>query len=207
MDAADEARLVDALRLGSPHAFESLYHLYLDRVAGLARLLLRGGPVEDAVQETFLLVFRNIGSFREEARLTTWIHRIAVNVCISELRKQTSRRAGEGALTEPNHAPDLEEAASVRQAGGVLLAILRDLDPAKQAAFYLHHVQGLSASEISDIVGEPRATVLKRLQRTRVEVLEIWRDRHGGGEPWRGREADLFTADGAPPELARRGTR
>jgi RNA polymerase sigma-70 factor (ECF subfamily) len=179
MAHGDEARLVEALRQGSPQAFESLYHLYVDRVAGLARLLLRGGPVDDAVQETFLRVFRSIATFREEARLTTWIHRIAINVCISELRKQSVRRAREGAIAQPDQPSDLEEATSARQAGGALLAILRDLEPAKQTTFYLHHVEGMSAAEIGDVLGEPRGTVLKRLQRTRVDVLERWRATHG----------------------------
>lgn len=189
MAPADEARLVEALRQGSPHAFESLYHLYVDRVAGLARLLLRGGPVDDAVQETFLRVFRNIATFREEARLTTWIHRIAVNVCISELRKQTVRRAREGAVAQPERPKDLEEATSARQAGGALLAILREMEPAKQSTFYLHHVEGMSAAEIGEVLGEPRGTVLKRLQRTRAEVLQRWRDTHGSLEGRRARGA------------------
>ena len=48
------------------------------------------------------------------------------------------------------------------------------LDPIKRATFHLHHVEDLTAAEIGEVLGEPRATVLKRLQRTRVELLDAW---------------------------------
>ncbi len=179
MQPSDEERLLQALCQGSDQAFETLYRLYVDRVAGLARLLLRGGPVDDAVQETFLRVFRSIQSFRKESRLTTWIHRIAVNVCVSELRRRTLRRAREGAMQPNEIAPDLEERTVARQAGQALLQILQALEPAKQTTFYLHYVEGLTASEVGEVLGEPRGTVLKRLQRTRAEVLQTWAERHG----------------------------
>ena len=174
--------MLDALRAGSQDAFRSLYVHYLPRVANLCRVLLRNTGVEDAVQETFLKVFRNVQNFRGDSRLTTWIHRIATNVCLSELRHRGQWRGREEELTETHLADDHDTEAELvlRQSGHQLQAMLDQLDPLKRTTFYLHHVEGLTATEIGEVLGEQRGTVLKRLQRTREDLLARWQ---GQGTP------------------------
>ena len=170
----DEARLVAALQNGTDGAFASLYHLYAHRVAGVVRLLLGDHGAEDAVQETFLRVHKHIEAFRGDARLSTWIHRIAVNVCLSELRKRRSRGQTVELAEQDEPTEHTEQTWIDRDAGHALLGLLNRLDPIKRATFHLHHVEDLTAAEIGEVLGEPRATVLKRLQRTRVELLDAW---------------------------------
>jgi RNA polymerase sigma-70 factor (ECF subfamily) len=174
-EVVDEERLLEALRAGSPEAFHSLYRLYLPKVAGLCRLLLRDVGVDDAIQDTFLRVFRNIQQFRGDSRLTTWVHRIATNVCLSELRQRGVWRARHDDLAdEPDDGRDVEAEFALKQSSEQLQVLLDALDPIKRTTFFLHHVEGLTAAEIGIVLGEQRGTVLKRLQRTREDLLARW---------------------------------
>ncbi len=171
----DEEQLVEGLRTGSPEAFRSLYRLYLPKVAGLCRVLLRNVGVEDAIQDTFLRVFRNIQQFRGDSRLTTWVHRIATNVCLTELRQRGVWRARHDDLVdEVSDGRDVEADLALKQSSQLLQALLDELDPLKRTTFFLHHVEGLTAAEIGIVLGEQRGTVLKRLQRTREDLLARW---------------------------------
>lgn len=175
-DVLDEELLLEALRAGNQDAYRSLYVHYLPRVVNLCRVLLRDAGVEDAVQETFLKVFRNIQSFRGESRLTTWIHRIATNVCLTELRRRgvwKGRETGWSAA-DSGDPQDTEAELMLRQAGQQLHLLLEQLEPLKRTTFFLHHVEGLTALEIGEVLDEQRGTVLKRLQRTREDLLERW---------------------------------
>ncbi|MFH2006540.1 MAG: RNA polymerase sigma factor [bacterium] len=173
----EEALLLEQLRDGASQAsgaFELLYHHFIGRVLGLARQLLKDrAAAEDAAQETFLRVYRTIHRFRGDARLSTWIHRIAVNVCLSELDRR--KRRSESPLEERAPRP----AGAAATGGEVRLSlaqVLGRLEPQKQVVFYLCHVEGLSAAEAAEVVGESRDAVLKRLQRTRCELLAMWQE-------------------------------
>ena len=174
-EVVDEELLLEGLRAGSADAFRALYRLYLPKVAGLCRVLLRDVGVEDAIQDTFLRVFRNIQQFRGESRLTTWVHRIATNVCLSELRQRGVWRARHDEFTDDlDDGRDVEADLALKQSSQQLQALMDDLDPLKRTTFFLHHVEGLTAAEIGVVLGEQRGTVLKRLQRTREDLLARW---------------------------------
>ena len=161
--------LLKDLQEGVPEAFEMLYHHFVGRVLGLSRQLLKD-PVlaEDAAQETFIRIYKNVHRFRGDARLSTWIHRIATNVCLTELKRRS--KAPQPVETPPRSA----QAAPGSELRVSLSEILHRLEPRKQVAFYLCHVEGLSAAEIATVLQESRAAVLKRLQRARQELLAMW---------------------------------
>ena len=172
--AGDEQQLITALRAGDERAFQALHHRYMGRVLGLARQLLRSSEAaEDAAQETFLRVFRSVHTFKGTASLATWIHRIATNVCFSELSKR--KRSDERVVDEPAPQPSVEHEVENRELVLQLQTLLHDMDARKQATFYLHYVDGLSAAEVADVLEESRDAVLKRLQRTRQELLKRWK--------------------------------
>ena len=171
----EDEQLLERLREGSPEAFRSLYRLYLPKVATLCRVMLRDVGVEDAIQETFLKIFRHIQAFRGDSRLTTWVHRIATNVCLSELRQRGTWQARHEELGDlADDGRDTEAELALRQSSQTLQLLMDELDPLKRTTFYLHHVEGLTASEIGEVLGEQRGTVLKRLQRTREDLLARW---------------------------------
>src|SRR5262249_25948986 len=91
-DAEDERRLVLALRAGERAAFEALVRTYSGRLlAGPRRLLRDEEHGRHALQETLLSAFRAIAGFQGDARLGTWLHRIAVNCALMKLRARRCR--------------------------------------------------------------------------------------------------------------------
>ena len=89
--AADvEADLVARMRAGDDEAFANVVHRYTPRMFAVAGRFLRCEEDRaDAVQDAFLSAFRAIGTFEGKARLSTWLHRIVVNVCLMKLRSRS----------------------------------------------------------------------------------------------------------------------
>ena len=95
----DDAALLSSLRAGDPSAFEALVRRETPRMLAVSRRMLRNDEdARDAVQEAFLCAFRSLGGFEGEARLGTWLHKIAVNACLMRLR--TRRRKPEQAIED-----------------------------------------------------------------------------------------------------------
>lgn len=174
MGPPEEALLVQQIQQGAPEAFGMLYQRFIGRVLGVATQILRDrAGAQDVAQEAFLKVFTDIHRFRGEGRIVSWIHRITVNLAISELRRRKSARQARAYLppqgleaTSPG-SPELTEN---------LKSVLGKLDPLKRLTFYLFHVEGLSGAEMAEVLGESRDAVLKRLQRTREELLVLWEE-------------------------------
>lgn len=171
---AEERVLLAQVREGRQDAFEALYRHFAGRVLRLADQLLRDrAAADDAAQETFLRVYRGVHRFRGDSGLGTWIHRIATNVCLSELSRRGRQPAR--AEQEPPEAPADATPGSPEEARTSALdlaPLLAELEPVKRATFYLHHVEGFTAAEVAQILGHSRDAVLKRLQRTRLELLQ-----------------------------------
>ncbi|HXM76635.1 MAG TPA: RNA polymerase sigma factor [Thermoanaerobaculia bacterium] len=135
-------------------AFESLYERHGARMKSVARNLLgREADAEDAVQETFLKVYRGAASFRGSSSLMTWIYRILVNTCYDALRKR--QRHPEDALE--SGAPGGEGPALAATVGDhpLRLAIeqsLSRLAPRQRAVFLLSAVEGFSHREIAAVL-------------------------------------------------------
>lgn len=82
-----EAQLLTGLRAGDPQAYERLVRAYSGRLLAVARRFLANEEdARDALQEAFLSAFRAIGAFQEDARISTWLHRIVVNAALMKLR-------------------------------------------------------------------------------------------------------------------------
>src|SRR5437868_5864596 len=84
----DETRLLARMQAGDEDAFEACVRAYCGRLLAVARRILRNEEdANDAVQDTFLSAFTDIGRFKGDSRLGTWLHRIAVNAALGRLRK------------------------------------------------------------------------------------------------------------------------
>src|SRR5580692_10338597 len=108
----------DTVRLaqqGNAAAFEQLYRRYSGRVYALClRIVKNGSEAEDLTQEAFLLLFRKIHTFRGEARFSTWLHRLAVNLVLMRFRKKRYPEVPLDAILEPGE----EDSRSVMELGG-----------------------------------------------------------------------------------------
>jgi RNA polymerase sigma factor (sigma-70 family) len=84
-----EAEAIERAKQGDAEAFEALYHQHKRRVYSLClRMTANTAAAEDLTQEAFLQLFRKIGTFRGESAFSTWLHRMAVNVVLMQLRKK-----------------------------------------------------------------------------------------------------------------------
>jgi RNA polymerase sigma-70 factor (ECF subfamily) len=151
---------------GSEADFERLYRNTYRRILGTLITLL-GDPAaaEDCTQDTFERAYRSWGSWRPDAPAEAWLHRIAINVAISDRRRYRLRQAGElvRRLGRPSSPPD--PSTLVEQSA--LLQSLRKLPTKQAAALVLRHYHGYSNREIAAALGVPEATVASRLAKGR----------------------------------------
>jgi RNA polymerase sigma-70 factor (ECF subfamily) len=129
---------------------------------------------EDVIQEVFVQVYRSLKDFRGQAKFSTWLHRVTVNVVLMHRRSARSRPVfadeppGDGLLRSDGVRPDDDAERRERvRAFGRLLARLADK---KRVVFVLHELEGITPGEIARIVGAPVLTVRTRLFYARREL-------------------------------------
>src|SRR5438477_11850218 len=147
---------------GSEPDFERLYRNTYRRILGTLIALVRDVPTaEDCAQETFERAYRSWTSWRPDAPVEAWLHRIAINVAISDRRHQRIRQAGEiiRRLGRPEPGPD---PASVAEHSD-MLAAMKKLPPKQAAALVLRHYHGYSNRAIGGALGLPEQIVGSRL--------------------------------------------
>ena len=168
--------LVQRCQRGERDALAQFYRAYRSDVArNLYRVL---GPsrddVEDVVQEVFIEVFRSIARFRGDAKISTWLYRVCVNVALQRLRKrkrlaEVSSEAGPESAND--HTP--HRAYEAQERLRAVYRILDDLSPKKRVVFVLHEIEGREPKEIAGIVGAPVLTVRTRLHYARKEFYAL----------------------------------
>jgi RNA polymerase sigma-70 factor, ECF subfamily len=172
---ADDRALVARCLGGERPAERELYRRERGRVhATLYRVLGSPRDVDDLVQETFLEVFRSLPRWRAEAKLATWIDRIAVRVAY---RAIAARLAAPGALElvpEPiADVPSPDGRAHAREGVRRLYEALAKLTPAARLAWTLHHVDGRPLAEVATLVGASRVTTKVRIWRAQREIEKL----------------------------------
>lgn len=155
--------------------FEAIVRTYGSRVYNLAcQMLGDREEARDAAQEIFLRVHQNLESFRSEAKFSTWLYRLAMNHLLNYRRRWLRtrfERLGEpstGATIEPvSAAPQPEQQLLNREQAEVVRRSIAKLPPKLRAALVLKDLQGLSYSEIGDVLGVTEGTVASRLNAAR----------------------------------------
>lgn len=151
----------------------------------LARLLGPGSDLEDLAQEVFLRLFRGLADFRGEAKLSTWLYRIILNVANDELRR---RRQGRQMVSIdepearwedqlPHPAPDPGETLDRHRFQESLRASMEDLNLRDRAVLTLYYQQERSYQEISDILELPMGTVKAQLHRAKQKLKAAMKER------------------------------
>lgn len=182
-----DTEIVRRIGLGDRHAFERLMRRYNQTLYRTARSILRDdAEAEDAVQEAYLLAYGAIGTFRGEAKLSTWLIRIVVNEAIARSRKR-SRRAEiiqlssgapepEADVPEENMSestPEQPEHAAMRtQTRRLLEAKIDALPEAFRTVFVLRALEELTVEETAASLGIPVATVRTRYFRAKALLRE-----------------------------------
>jgi RNA polymerase sigma-70 factor (ECF subfamily) len=172
--ASTDAELIAAHAAGDPRAFAELVRRHRDRMWAVALRTLRD-PEEaaDALQEAFISAFRAASSFRAEAQVTTWLHRIVVNACLDRIRRRQARptvplpEAGPG---EPAAAGD---AMADRETRLVVAAALAALPEEQRVPIVLVDVEGYSVADTARLLGIAEGTVKSRCARGRAKLAKV----------------------------------
>ncbi len=164
-----DAELLAAHVAGDRHAFAELFGRHHRQLHRLARLTTRSREdAEDALQDAMLSAHRGAGSFRYDAAVGSWLHRIVVNACLDRLRRAKAHRTAP--LEDVYPVPD--RTAQVETAIGVQHALMR-LPLEQRAAVVAVDMQGYSIADTARMLGVAEGTVKSRCARARVRLAQL----------------------------------
>ncbi len=183
-----DPKWLERLYARDEHAFSKLVLLHQARILALTtRLLSSPSDGEEITQEVFVQAFKHIDQFRGDAKLSTWLYRIAVNLCKNKNKYLRRRRVNESTSLEELHetaqpAPGAhatmarvgrpDELASARQLHDTVRIAISQIDEAFRECLILRDVEELSYEEIGEITSLPPGTVKSRIFRARAMLRE-----------------------------------
>lgn len=157
--ADDEAAWLERATQGDTQAFRRLIDPQVDRLFRVcARVTGDRALAEDALQEAFINAYRHLGRFDGRATFSTWLHRIAVNAALEQMRRRGRHEVLQAdsdeddllAVTEA--APGPERHAASAQIGRGIQAVLARMSSTERTAFVLRHHEGQSLEDISAVL-------------------------------------------------------
>ena len=195
-DAPDDRALLAAHLDGDPDAFGALFARHRDRLWAVA-LRTTGDREEaaDAVQDAMVSAFRRAESFRGDAAVGTWLHRIVVNACLDRLRRRkvrsadplpddleryTGRTAAATSTPERRSASDPEQLVLDDERRSVVLHALDSLPTDQKVALVLVDMEGYPVAEAARILECAEGTVKSRCSRGRARLVPLLRELNEG---------------------------
>ncbi len=179
----EERTLVERLRSGDYEAFEAIFRRYVNKVyRQVLRLVGNDAEAEEIVQEVFLTVYQKGKSFRGDSAFSTWLYSLAMNACLTRLRKRKRskeisldallpryRKDGHH-LVRPvfNWADEVEFRLEKNELRELLGEAINQLPPAEKAVIVLSDVEGVPDREIGRTLGLSIPAVKARLHRARL---------------------------------------
>ena len=143
-------------------------------------MLGEGAVAEDIAQEVFIRLHKALPKFRGDAQLSTYIHRIAVNLSLTELKKQQRRRKWQLPFSKETNAQTQQISEEDQQARTDLKDLidmaLKQLDAEFRVVVVLRLVQGYSLNETAQLLNIPTGTVASRLARGQKKLQQILRN-------------------------------
>lgn len=173
-----EKRLVERAKRGDRDAFAELIEMYKDKIFQVAfRMVGNRQEAEDIAQETFLRVYANLNSYDSSYKFSTWIYRIATNLCIDRGRKKkadfsldeetdgTNGLDWHSRLSSNEKSP--EEKLVTKELQETVQDALSELAPKYRSIMILRYIEDLSLQEISEVLKLPITTIKTRIHRGR----------------------------------------
>jgi RNA polymerase sigma-70 factor (ECF subfamily) len=172
---------IERAKRGDARAFRVLVEQHQGQVRATVRSMLGAVPeADDVAQEVFIRLHQALPGFRGDAKLSTYLSRIAINLSLNELKKR--KRKGRWLTFSRSDGPELQvedtAARPERQdLHDTLQRAMQQLDPEFRAVVTLRLVEGYSVKEAADILGLPQGTIASRLARAQQKLRSIL-------EPW-----------------------
>ncbi len=170
--ATTDEELVARSQGGDLDSFNQLVRRWERPIYALAyRTIGREDEARDVCQETFLRAFRSLGGFKGQAKFSSWLYRIALNLCRDWMRRERRTplvQAPEGVdvielAAEQGPVEDIEDLVSRHDLSRAVARAMRALTDDQRTAIILKEYQGLTFQEIADLLGCPLSTVKTRL--------------------------------------------
>lgn len=173
-----DARLAKLASQGDRRAFSELVEMYKDKMYHLGyRMLGNAQEAEDVVQETFLRVYTNLHKYDDTQKFSTWIYRIATNLCIDRLRKKKNVYSLDAEMTDgdgndfysllPSEEETPEEQLVLTETQQRIRRAIEDLPEKYKSVVILKYLHDQSLQEIADVLNMPVTTVKTRVHRGR----------------------------------------
>jgi len=180
----NEFELIQGLRNGDEMAFKYLVDNYQDRVFNTAIGIVQNAEdAQDVAQEVFIQVYRSIHNFKGEAKLSTWLYRIATTRALDLLRSRKSKKRFGfmqrlfGEANEPLHElPDFNHpgiALDRKENAAKLFKAISQLPDNQKTAFTLHKLEDLSYQEISEVMQTSVPAVESLMHRAKQNLRKI----------------------------------
>ena len=180
---AADAEVLARAQAGDHQAFAQLYALHKRRIYSLClRMVGNVAEAEDLTQEAFLQLHRKIATFRGDSAFSTWLHRLAINVVLMQLRKKGLSLISLDEAMEPNPeegpsrsfgAPDLQLTGTIDRL--VLEHAIADLPAGYRLIFILHDVEGFEHNEIASMLDCSIGNSKSQLHKARLKLREALR--------------------------------
>jgi RNA polymerase sigma-70 factor (ECF subfamily) len=193
-DESDSERLIARCRDGDHAAFKELVVRYQKRVYGIAFGMLHNpADAMDITQEVFIRVHQYLGHFKGSSSFYTWIYRIAINLCIDHLRKEAKGNqtvdyndaldhdCGEeaGDLLSTSWEMNPARALDRKEMSEMIHQALQTLTPNHRAVLMMREVEGLSYSEMAEVMQCNKGTIMSRLFHARRRMQDALLARMG----------------------------
>lgn len=174
-----DAELLAAHVAGDPEAFGVLVERHRDRLWAVALQTMRSREdAADALQDAYLSAFRRAGTFRGDAAVTTWLHRVVVNACLDRIRRNQVRAAvalpeDVDRVAELGAVDDGQDAWEVQAIRRDVNAALGELGSDQRIALVLIDMEGYSVAEAAVLLGCAPGTVKSRCSRGRAKLAPL----------------------------------
>jgi len=180
-----EKRLIERAKAGDESCFESLILGCQNKAYNIAlRYLKNEEDAMDALQESFIKIYRHLNNFKEDSRFDTWVYRIIVNTCNDFLRKNSNRKntdsiyktenEKETVIEIPDSSGSPEHVYENKEKTDYILSCLDKMTLEQKEIILLRDVHGFSYEEISEILDCSIGTVKSRINRSRLKLRELY---------------------------------
>ena len=171
----DERRLIELASSGDHGAFSKLFYEYRDMVYRVVyRLLGNSEETLDAVQQTFIELFKSLPGYEGKSKFSTWLYRIAVNVSIQYYRKRRLQSRDRDQFADPetmvSPPSDLYPSLERKEIRKTIEDALASIHIRKRTVVVLHDLENRTMEEISEIIKVPLGTIKSRLFYGREEL-------------------------------------
>ncbi|NLY19277.1 MAG: RNA polymerase sigma factor [Clostridiaceae bacterium] len=180
---ADEKALIDKTLNGDVKAFEEIIELYKNKLFSfLVKTTHSGQIAEELLQEVFIRAYNNLDKYNDEFMFSTWIFRIALNICRSYMKKQNKLREmpinEELSYMEADGTYNPEEAYEKAELRSEIIYLINKLKEKQRIPLILKYVKGFSYFEIGNIMGISEEAARMRVLRAKENICRMYLDRH-----------------------------